>query len=275
MTRVPFERLGHLIVVPVRLAGSIDVPFVFDTGIGVNILSKKFAEQAGMIATAGVVSGRRMSGQEIRMPIGTLPSLQLGDRTWEDLPVAPLDMGGFHPALKDLGGFLSLGPFDSVPFTLHYPEKEIEVPATSPLGSRNSVGYQEVPLAIRRDGPSIAVDLDLELPTGSVAHVEVDTGSDSLILHDRYRAEFDVRPHSANVRTVEGTDETGQPNVRHFATIPGRFRIHGTHQIEQEAPHVMFQSIIYDGLIGDDFLKRFRVSVDVKRARIGFAPVGP
>lgn len=270
--RVPFERLGHLIVVPVRLGGTVETRFVLDTGIGVNLLSEKLAKQAGWISTGQVASGRRMSGQEIRMPLGNLPRIELGGRGWDNVLASPLDMGGFHPALKDLGGFLSLGLFESDPFTIDYQRSEIDLPGPPSSGSSNSEEWEEAPLALERDGASLSAKVDLELPNDRVAHVEIDTGSDSLILHDRYREDFDIRSGAPNVRTIEGKDETGHSNVRHFATVPGRFRVLGTNSIAQQDPPVMFQNIIHDGLLGDDFLKRFRVRFDVERARIGFAP---
>ena len=38
----------------------------------------------------------------------------------------------------------------------------------------------------------------------------------------------------------------------------------------QTDPEVMFQRIIYDGLVGDAFLRRFTVTYDLPRERVVF-----
>jgi hypothetical protein len=45
----------------------------------------------------------------------------------------------------------------------------------------------------------------------------------------------------------------------------------GAPHIAQRDPPVMFQQIIYDGLVGDTFLRGFVVTYDLARSRMIFA----
>ncbi|MGI0129933.1 MAG: hypothetical protein ACREEC_07275, partial [Thermoplasmata archaeon] len=129
----------------------------------------------------------------------------------------------------------------------------------------------EVPVRIDRDGPATSLFVDLRLPSGSVASAEVDTGSDAMILHSRYLEELGVNPDRIDVQKKEGTDETDHRYVRYFTRVHGRVSLAGAPKIFQTDPEVMFQEIIYDGLVGDAFLRTFDVTYDLARSRMIFA----
>jgi hypothetical protein len=100
----------------------------------------------------------------------------------------------------------------------------------------------------------------MALPDGRVADCEVDLGSDVLILDERF-ADLGV----GEERRVEGADETGHAYTRRFLTLGGAVHPETAPALAQEAPAVMFQSIIHDGLVGKQFLSRFAVTFDVVR----------
>jgi hypothetical protein len=56
------------------------------------------------------------------------------------------------------------------------------------------------------------------------------------------------RPHHSARR---GTDETGHAYVRSFTRIDETIHVTGAPEVEQTCAEVMFQEIVYDGLIGD------------------------
>jgi hypothetical protein len=68
---VPFNYLMQLLTVPVCV-GDTETRFIFDTGIGVNLVCDSLARAVGAAPSGSVFTGRRMSGQEVTMPTGTL-----------------------------------------------------------------------------------------------------------------------------------------------------------------------------------------------------------
>lgn len=77
MTEVGFEYVGHLVTVPVRV-GDLETRIIADSGIGLTIIRSSLAEQVGFRPTGASFTGRRMSGQEVTLPLAIAPSLRLG-----------------------------------------------------------------------------------------------------------------------------------------------------------------------------------------------------
>lgn len=71
-----FDRLGHLIRMPVKLGG-VDCRFLFDTGIGVNVVSPELAERMQLREVGQSFVGRRMSGQQVEAPLVHLPPVHV------------------------------------------------------------------------------------------------------------------------------------------------------------------------------------------------------
>lgn len=252
-------------VVRARINGE-EAPFIFDSGIGVTLLGTVFAERVGVEPSRGEFSGRRMSGQEVSLALGEASSIELGPFLRENVTVGIFDLGGVPPELAELAGFLSLGVFgDSV--TVDYARSEL---------SAERVEGVEVPLELHADGPSLDAYMTLELPSGRRVLVEVDMGSDVLILDERFADDVGVDLADDALLRREGMDETGYRYVRTFAAVAGVVQPAGAPELGQRDPQVIFQSIIHDGLVGQDFLSRFAaVTWDLAGARLIFARAGP
>jgi hypothetical protein len=50
--------------------------------------------------------------------------------------------------------------------------------------------------------------------------------------------------------------------------------VSGAPQLRMSGPAVMFQKIIYDGLVGDKFLRNFTTTYDIPNSRMIFATPG-
>lgn len=250
MFEVPFERVAHLVTVPVRLNGR-ETTFVVDSGIGLTIVRDTVA---GCVPTGESFTGRRMSGQAVTTLLGTATVGFAGEER-TGVTVGLLDMSGFPDKLADVDGFLALATFPDLPLTVDYPRGVVSL-------ARQDGGVL-LPLEVEGDGPSICAHLPLALPDGRIASVEVDMGSDSLILDERFR---DLG--AADERRVDGVDETGYSYTRRFTTLPGRIHPAAAPHLGQDDPAVMFQSIIHDGLLGDGYLRRHVVTFDVAASEL-------
>jgi Aspartyl protease len=264
---VAFERFHHLVLVP-AVAGGIERRFVLDTGIGPTLLTPELCAAAGGTETGARFSGPRMSGQEITLPLARVPSLRFDTLERRDLEVGVFDLrGGLPPELADIGGFLSLAFFDPRAFTVDYPAGTVSVASEETLAARVRDGVA-VDVALAREGPSLDAFLPLVLPGGHTISAEVDMGSDSLILDERFAAEVGVDLDAPDLRRAEGADETGARFRRTFATLAGSIHPSGAPELAQERPEVMFQRIVHDGLVGDAFLRRQAVTYDLARSRL-------
>jgi hypothetical protein len=267
MSSVPFEYVQHLVTVPV-VAGDRATRFVFDTGIGLTLLSESLAAEVGCVTNGSTYTGRRMSGQEVTVPLATLGSLMLAGRRRDDLTVGLFDMSVFP--LEGIEGFLSLEHFQSMPVTVDYPAGVVVVEDAESIAARAAAGIV-VDVRVERTAHTAVVFLALDLPGGRSVSVEVDMGSDALILDEALSGALGIALDDESVRKVEGNDETGQTYSRYFTTLPGVVNVTGAPSVDQSDPDVMFQKIIYDGLVGDAFLRNFVVTYDLENGRMIFA----
>ena len=179
-------------------------------------------------------------------------------------------MSGFPAELAGVGGFLSLAFLADVPFTVEYGANAVVLESAGSLAARRRAGVV-VDVSVERDGPAVDVFCPLMIPGGRTVSVEVDMGSDALILDERLAGETGVDLASADVRRVDGTDETGHSYTRFFTRLDGAIHPPSAPALAQRDPEVQFQRIIHDGLVGDAFLRRFAVTYDVAAAQILFA----
>jgi hypothetical protein len=261
---IPTETLEHFSVISVRVGDSIESRMILDTGIGVTLVSRALCERAQCLAS-GQYTGHRMSGQPITVPLGRIASLTVAARRNENVQVGIIDRAKLLP--PGIDGILSVGFFEAIPFTIDYRAGALIIENAASLEQRKAVGAI-VPLEIEKDGATVTLFMSMEIPHGPPARVEIDTGSDSLILDERYMGRLGVDPASPSVKVVKGQDETSQEYVRTFADIAGSIYPRGAPQMKQENPRVMFQKIVYDGLVGHAFFKSFHVTYNLPQSQI-------
>ena len=112
--------------------------------------------------------------------------------------------------------------------------------------------------------------MPLMLPNGQKIFGEVDSGSQALILHERYMKDLGINPHDKDVTHKSGKDETGNSFDRYFTTLKGPVHLPENPHMKVDNIKVMFQKIIYDGLVGQYFLRSFIVTYDLKNSRMIF-----
>ncbi len=210
-----------------------------------------------------------MSGQEVSAPLATVSSISLGSFKKKDVIVGVFNLP-LPVDFADIEGFLSLQFFDENPFTIDYTSGNVIIESHTSMLSRVEHGT-EVDVRFERLGPTVEAFLKLSLPNGRMIEVEVDTGTDELILHSKLIEELGVSKEGEGVTQSRGEDETGHPYVRHFARLSGRVSIAKNPIIYQQDPDVMFQEIIYDGLVGQSFLNKYTITYDVAKSRFIFA----
>lgn len=259
-----FDRVGHFtrILVTLRTAPH---RFLFDTGIGVNVLATAVAERLELESVGETFAGQRMSGQWIEAPLVYLPPVSVGSCVLVDQVAAVVDLGQEEEGAMGFSGILGLTAFADIPVTVDPGSGTIEfgAPADSEL---------RVPLEVRTQGPSMTPFAQLGLPGGKTITVEVDTGSGCLILDEDFLRRGEVAPLGA-LETHEGVDETGYRYMRKIGRLSGDISFAAAPQPCQREPRVLFQDIIHEGLVGSDYLDRFRYTVDARREELLLTPI--
>lgn len=269
---IPFSYADeNFIVVPVKINDSIDAKFVLDTGIGVNLISKSLCDRL-KCEIKSHHTGRRMSGQEITIPISSVKALSFGAVRKAEVSVGVFDMEQLMPG-AGVDGFLSLGFFKDVGFTVDYKRNVVTLESPSALAALRLAG-SAVPIRVDVDGPGTSIHMPLVLPGGKQIMAEVDTGSQALILDEKFMSELRIGPKDQNVKSRQGKDETGHVFNRYFTQLKGDVHIPGRKDMKVSSISVMFQKIIYEGLVGQFFLREFLVTYNLKNSEMIFRKSG-
>lgn len=187
----------------------------------------------------------------------------------QNVPIGIFDMNAMA-GLDGVEGFLSLSYFRTTPVTIDYPAGFLILEDEASLARRAADGTQ-VTVHVGCDGCSTDLLLGINLPGGRPITVEVDTGSDVLVLNETLAGAVGIDLQGESVRTVEGKDETGHEFARYFTTLSGDISVTDAPAIRASNPQVMFQKIIYDGLMGDRFLRNFATTYDLANSQMAFA----
>lgn len=257
---------GTFMVVPVSVNGTLQ-KFILDTGIGVNLISKELCAQLGCKEDSQF-SGKRMSGQEVHIPMSSVESLSMGGVEWKNAPVGIFEIEKMMPG-SGISGFLSLGFFKELAHTVDYERRKIVLETPASLEKIRQEGVR-VPVKPDTQGPSFGIHMPLVLPNGEQISAEVDTGSQALILNERLMKPLGISPDASTVKRKDGVDETGHRYARFFTSLQGSVHLPQSSAFALSNPAVMFQKIIYDGLVGHYFLSQFRVTYDLAHSEMIF-----
>ncbi|HWD79016.1 MAG TPA: retropepsin-like aspartic protease, partial [Kribbella sp.] len=171
MTTVRFDRVQHLVRVPVRV-GDLQYGFLVDTGIGLTVISTAVADRLGVAATGETYTGRRMSGQAVEVPLVRVPRIVLGDYVVEGHVAGVADLGDAQDP-NGFAGILGPGFFEAHTVTTDPGAMTLTVQPREQFQADGA----EVPLDVRRESVSVDPFARLVLPSGREVTVEVDTGS--------------------------------------------------------------------------------------------------
>jgi predicted aspartyl protease len=295
---IPFQRAGgHLLKIPVTLNGNTHATFILDTGIGINVLSKDLADKLGCAPTR-TYQGSRMSGQTLTVPIAKLPTLTVGNEQSQNVEFGLWDMHsllGKDADLADVQGMLSLKFFENRPFTVDYQAGTVVLESPDSLKAREKTG-QSVPVKLEQDqSTTMTVWVELRLPDEARSDglqqqhhgrhgggggfrsqrrkehwAEVDTASNVTVLNEKYMNALGVQPGTDKVRREDGKDETGGNYVRYFTKLDSPLVLVADRKVREEKPDVMFQRIVYDALLGNEFLRNYTVTYDLPHRRMIF-----
>jgi hypothetical protein len=209
-----------------------------------------------------------MSGQELTIPMTELISMKMNGVEEKGQRAGIWDLQKLMPGI-DIGGFLSLTFFRTHPFTIDYQKHVIRFEDPASLAEIRKLGAA-IPVSLEEKDSSLGVVMPLTLPNKKQIAVEVDTGSQALILNEKFMKPLGADAKSKEVKRKEGQDETGHKYTRYFTALKGSVHLSGFPEYNHERPDVMFQKIIYDGLAGHFFFKQFRVTYDLKYSEMIF-----
>lgn len=245
------------------------VLLIFDTGIGVNLISKSLCSQL-KCKIDGSVTGKRMTGQSVTIPMSKVESLAVADQKELNVDVGVLDFENFLPKTDEFNGvqgYLSLNFFKNRPFTIDYKSGQLIFENKTSLEKRIKES-EAIPIQKHQEGPALTIQLPIKTQTQKTLTMQLDLGTNIMTINRKYAEE--LKPYFIHETLINEsiTDETDFKRNRFYVKLRGDLGPKSKSVIPQNSPTVMFQNIIYDGIIGNDYFKNKVVTFDLESSKI-------
>ena len=262
---IPFTLMNNgLIIIQAAVEDSITGNFIFDTGAGIHVFSKKFSDKLNK-KNAGFFTAFRSSGERLGFDIYTISSIGIGNTVERDPYICAWDV------LDRLGidGIISLKLFEEKPFTLDFINNKIIIENTGSLEKLSTEGIT-IPLKFQvyRD-KAIDIFADFRLNDKVTAEFEIDTGAGKGLLIDaRYMEILGIDSTSASVRKIQSRSLTGVTE-RSYITGIDKIALSASPGTGLLDPSVTFKKdLIYDGVIGVEFMMNKKITIDIPGKRL-------
>jgi hypothetical protein len=261
--RIPLEVLpsGHIVVK--ATVNGVEGRFIFDTGAGMNLLTKKFAQRVnGLTKQDGRFTAFRAIGDRLDVELYTAKSITLGTFVTNStaLTVYEGEIGGFD-------GLISLTAFKQQPFTLDLRNRQLVVETPASLAKRRQSG-NGIPLLVgNAQGQTVDISAYFRVNDKLTLLFPLDSGAGKGVyrINSAFASQIGIdtaalAPANRIVRASEFA--ANNRNVIYRATlnkltpqaIPGL-------QLTK-APVQLVNGLIYDGIIPLDWLGE-QLTIDV------------
>jgi hypothetical protein len=211
-----------------------------------------------------------MTGQDIAIPMAKVASLQVAGQREQNVDVGVLDLESFLPnngEFEGVQGYLSLGFFKDRPFTVDYKNGHLFFESKTSLKERIEES-EEVQMSMKQEGHVLTVQVPVKTQIQKIFNMQLDLGTNIMTINSKFAGVFRPYFEKNTLKKEVITDETDFRRKRFFVKLSGQVGLQAENPIFQDEPMVMFQEIIYDGIIGNDFFKNRVITIDLPSSRL-------
>jgi Aspartyl protease len=267
---IPMKYLKGHIFVEANVRGRKNIFFILDSGAGLNVIERSFAEELGL-TLSGNISAKGVAGYE-STAVAVLDTLTLGGVQLFDQRVAVIGLDDLSLETPGrLGGLLGYDLLSRFPFRIEYGREELILYNPERFVSPDSLYAVDLEFVMK--APVVTAEID-----GHAGKFVVDFGNAlEIILHkswvDKYNLEAgfsDIKEMSGNIGGIGGS-------ARAQAAVGNLFRLG---PVEVKKPPLLivagdsgaFRSAELDGNIGNLMLQKFSILMDYSRKKLFILP---
>jgi len=282
---IPFELHGNRPFINVKINNKQTLRFVIDTGASLSVISEKAAQQLGIKPVARGGHARAVGGTgSFSIVYGVLDSVGIGDAKVDIVPayIRTVHTSSDTPVEQQADGYIGLSVISNYAVTIDYKEKklildrtEIKAPA-APIES----------ISLTQD----TINIPLRTTSGGLASAEG--------LLEGHEKPFNFIIDTGASTTVISKAAVKRFNLENLKLKNSLFRVVGAAGIEDDVEAIGFQTLTVNGLrqrnakalilnlepvnetsgfeqhgiIGGDFLRHFRVQLDLRNFQFHLTP---
>lgn len=271
---IKFDLIHYLPVVQVRVNNSDPLWFIFDTGATNTVIDTKRAERLGLKAQGKIIStgsAGQAEAQRVRNVTIQFPGFEVTRLTVYTLPV---DFFSAHFGIP-ISGVIGNDIIGRVVTEIDYEKKQLSFYDSPTYQVEVNPDSHTFPVTLQDHLPMIPASFELanrefsgtfEIDTGSTGAVEVNTP----FVRRHKLLTLATRSKKERLGGVGGTAEARTTRLESVAL--GKFRLPNSIGKLSLATQGDDSSSRYDGLLGGQIFRRFKLVVDLPRRRITFQP---
>jgi len=269
---IKFEIINNLPIVQARVNNSDPLWFIFDTGATYTVIDTKRAAALGLKARGKIVStgsAGQAEAQLVRDVTIHFPGFEVSRLTVYTLPV---DFFSGHFGIP-ISGVIGNDIIGRVVAEIDYEKKELGFYDVTSY--RPEAGGQTFPVTLQDRLPMIQTEFELanrqfsgifEIDTGSTGALQINT---PFVRRHRLLS-LAKRSKKERLGGVGGTAEAVATRLE--SVTLGKYRLANSIGKLSLAKQGDYSSRRYDGLLGGQIFRRFKLIVDLSRRRITFQP---
>ncbi|SHI98755.1 Aspartyl protease [Mesonia phycicola] len=261
---IPFQLTpnGHILI-NAKVNG-VEGKFIFDTGAGMNLLIKKFADKiSDLEKTHHFHTGHRATGEEIMSDIWNSKLIEISDFKFKKDVCAVYDLD------FPIDGLISLTPFVNTPLTIDFKKKQLVVETAESVNKRVAAADFEMPIKVHYDkGITVAIATNVTLNDQLSLLVNLDSGAGSGVFrfNARYLESLAIDTLSTEVQVRASMFKPEHSNKFYFTKLNKL----STAKNQTEINNVKAQFItglIHEGIMGIDWIGEI-ITIDLQGQRL-------
>jgi len=213
---IPFTLLGSGHILIKAKINDIEGNFIFDTGAGLNLLTKKFADNIkDLKKTDGFYTGHRATGEQIVADFWDTKSFEMGNQKLNAEKFTIIDMD------FPVDGLISLLPFRNIPITIDYKNKALILETEKSVKELAKKGIS-LPIQVSDElGKALDIATYVKLNDKLVVQMNLDSGAGFNVFrfNSRYMESLGIDPSKTEMKHQKSDFKPTEGNNYYYTNL--------------------------------------------------------
>lgn len=262
--KIPFTQTsnGHIIIQ--AKINDVEGKFIFDTGAGMNLLTKKFADNiSDLEKTDHFYTGHRATGEELQVDIWNSKSLKINTADFSNEIFAVYDIE------FPLDGLISLTPFKNRPITIDFENKHLIIETDASIKKLITETDFEIPIQINNDREiAITIATTITLENKLTLNVSLDSGAGFNVFrfNSRYMNQLGIDKDKIKSEFKSSMFKPKQGNQYYYTQVSKMSDINDNIQVD-DFKATFVDGLIHEGIMGINWIGR-KITIDIENKRL-------